>query len=137
MKEAAMQRSYRQQFRNKYARASSWLPAVSLVAGLTFWAGQQDAHAAEPATEPFKFTNIHFETNASACDMGIQILFDTDGVTELSIEGPNDVIVFSSWTPAAKRTPTTRPKASRSAWSRQSGSSRMHSAANFPPTRSR
>ena len=97
-----MQRSYRQQFSNPYARASSWLPAISLVAGLTLWAGLQDAHAAEPATEPFKFTNIHFETNASACDMGIQILFDTDGVTELSIEGPNDVIVFSSWTPAGK-----------------------------------
>ena len=25
------------------------------------------------AAEPFKITNIHFETNSSACDMGIQI----------------------------------------------------------------
>lgn len=38
------------------------------------------ATAAKP--EPFKLTNVHFETNASACDMGIQISFDTDGVTE-------------------------------------------------------
>ena len=96
-----MQRSCRQ-FGNQHVSASSWLPAVSLVAGLTFWAGLQEAHAAEPKPEPFKFMNIHFETNASGCDMGIQILFDTDGVTELSIEGPNDVIVFSSWTPAGK-----------------------------------
>jgi hypothetical protein len=87
---------------SQYVSAFSWLPAVSLVAGLTLWAGLQAAHAAEPKPEPFKFMNIHFETNASGCDMGIQILFDTDGVTELSIEGPNDVIVFSSWTPAGK-----------------------------------
>ena len=35
--------------------------------------------AAVAAEEPFKRTNIHFETNASACDMGIQMSFDTDG----------------------------------------------------------
>jgi hypothetical protein len=78
--------------------ASSWLPAVSLLAGLTLGPGLQEAHAARP--EPFKFTNIHIETNASGCDMGIQILFDTDGITELSIEDPNDEVVFSSQTPA-------------------------------------
>jgi hypothetical protein len=82
--------------------ASSRLPAVSLLAGLAFCAGPQDAHAAAPEPEPFKFTNIHFETNASGCDMGIQILFDTDGVTALSVEDPNDRVVFSSRTPAGK-----------------------------------
>jgi hypothetical protein len=44
--------------------------------------------------------NIHFETNASGCDLGIQILFDTDGVTERSIEDPYGVVIFSSQTPA-------------------------------------
>ncbi len=51
------------------------------------------ATAAQP--EPFKLTNIHFETNASACDMGIQISFDTDGITEGSVEDPNEQVVFS------------------------------------------
>ena len=51
------------------------------------------ATAAQP--EPFKLTNIHFETNASACDMGIQIIFDTDGITEGSVEDPNDQVVYS------------------------------------------
>ncbi|HEX9707445.1 MAG TPA: hypothetical protein VGA24_07370 [Steroidobacteraceae bacterium] len=51
------------------------------------------ATAAQP--EPFKLTNVHFETNASACDMGIQIVFDTDGITEGTVEGPNDQVVYS------------------------------------------
>ncbi len=50
------------------------------------------ASAAPP--EPFKQTNIHFETNASACDMGIQMSFDTDGVTEGEVEDPNEQVVF-------------------------------------------
>ena len=50
------------------------------------------ASAAPP--EPFKQTNIHFETNASACDMGIQMSFDTDGITEGEIEGPGEQEVF-------------------------------------------
>jgi hypothetical protein len=91
-----MQRSCRR-FCYQRVSATSWLPAVSLLAGLTLCAGLQEAHA--QGEEPFKFMNIHFETNASGCDMGIQILFDTDGVTELSIEDPNGVVVFSSQTP--------------------------------------
>ncbi len=51
--------------------------------------------AAPPEPEPFKLTNIHFETNASACDMGIQISFDTDGITEGLVEGPNEEVVYS------------------------------------------
>lgn len=45
--------------------------------------------------QPFKLTNIHFETNASACDMGIQIAFDTDGLTAGEVEGPNGRVVYS------------------------------------------
>lgn len=51
------------------------------------------AHAAPPA-EPFKVTNIHFETNASACDMGIQIIFDTEGITEGSVQSPKGKMVY-------------------------------------------
>ncbi len=51
--------------------------------------------AAVAAEEPFKQTNIHFETNASACDMGIQMSFDTDGLTEGEVEGPFEQVVFS------------------------------------------
>ncbi len=45
---------------------------------------------------PFKQTNIHFETNATACDMGIQISFDTDGITHAEVENPFGRIVFSA-----------------------------------------
>lgn len=96
-----MQRSCRQ-FCHQRTSLPAWLPAASLAGGLAFCAGLQDANAAEPVPEPFKFANIHFETNASACDMGIQILFDTDGVTELSVEDPNERVVFSSRTPVGK-----------------------------------
>jgi hypothetical protein len=61
-------------------------------------AGVALASATTPAgarPEPFKLTNIHFETNASACDMGIQISFDTDGITEGSVEDPNEQVVYS------------------------------------------
>jgi hypothetical protein len=43
---------------------------------------------------PFKQTNIHFETNATACDMGIQISFDTDGITRAEVENPFGQAVF-------------------------------------------
>lgn len=51
--------------------------------------------AAAAPPKPFKITNIHFETNASACDMGIQISFDTDGVTNGSVEDPNERVVYT------------------------------------------
>ena len=60
--------------------------------GLTLAAATTPTTAGE---EPFKQTNIHFETNATACDMGIQISFDTDGVTRGSIEDPHEKVVFS------------------------------------------
>ncbi len=49
---------------------------------------------ADEAT-PFKQTNIHFETNATACDMGIQMSFDTAGITRGEVENPDEEVVFS------------------------------------------
>jgi len=49
---------------------------------------------AKPPAEPFKVANLHFETNASACDMGIQILFDTEGITNGSVESPTGKVVY-------------------------------------------
>ncbi|MBV9062661.1 MAG: hypothetical protein JOY77_07005 [Alphaproteobacteria bacterium] len=43
----------------------------------------------------FKVTNVRFETNASACDMGIQIGFDTEGLTEGSVTDPDGHQVYS------------------------------------------
>ena len=51
------------------------------------------AHAAPPP-EPFKVANIHFETNASACDMGIQLIFDTDGITNGSVQSPKGKMIY-------------------------------------------
>jgi len=43
--------------------------------------------------EPFKITNIHFEANSSACDMGIQMSFDTDGISEGWVNDPHGQVV--------------------------------------------
>jgi len=80
--------------------APSLLPAMLLVAGLTFGTVLQEAHAAPPAPPPappvpFKVATIHFETNASACDMGIQIKFDTDGIASGSVTDPNGITIYS------------------------------------------
>jgi hypothetical protein len=76
------------------SQALSRLPAVLLAAGLTFWTVAQEAHAASVRAEPFKVANIHFETNASACDMGIQIKFDTEGITEGLVKDPKGRKVY-------------------------------------------
>lgn len=76
-------------------KASLRLSAVSAMSVLALSTIAPAATATPAQTEPFKFANIHFETNASACDMGIQILFDTDGVTEGSVEDPNEQLVYS------------------------------------------
>lgn len=68
------------------------LSGVPLAAGLILGATAYVAPA--KAVEPFKLMNIHFETNASACDMGIQISFDTDGITEGQVEDPNEEVVY-------------------------------------------
>jgi hypothetical protein len=68
------------------------LAVVMMSAGLALVTGAPGARA--DTSQPFKLTNIHFETNSSACDMGIQIFFDTDGITEGSVEDPNEEVVF-------------------------------------------
>ena len=73
-------------------RIGQMVKAALSGAALTVAAASPAAYAAE---EPFKQTNIHFETNASACDMGIQMSFDTDGLTEGEVEGPFEQVVFS------------------------------------------
>jgi hypothetical protein len=75
-------------------RGSSWLPVVFAV-GLVLATTAQGALAKAAKPEPFKVTNIHFETNSSACDMGIQMAFDTDGVTEGSVEDPKGQVVYA------------------------------------------
>ncbi len=52
------------------------------------------APASAGRPEPFKQTNIHFEVNATACDMGIQMSFDTDGVSEGSVMDPYGQVVY-------------------------------------------
>jgi hypothetical protein len=70
--------------------ANIWLSTMLLAAGSLCGPVVQEAHAAK-----FKVANIHFETNASACDMGIQIGFDTEGITEGVVKDPNDRRVYS------------------------------------------
>jgi hypothetical protein len=65
------------------------LLAVGLAAGIA----EREA-AAAPSPEPFKVANIHFETNASACDMGIQIIFDTDGITDGFVKSPKRQMIY-------------------------------------------
>src|SRR5690242_5718257 len=62
---------------DRRANAALCLAAASLAAGLTFGTDVQTARAAPPQATPFKVTNVHLETNSSACDMGAQIKFDT------------------------------------------------------------
>ena len=73
-----------------------WLPAVLLATGLTFGSVAKAAETMHRRTppEPFKVANIHFETNASACDMGIQIAFDTDGITEGTVKDPKGHTIY-------------------------------------------
>jgi hypothetical protein len=70
-------------------------PAAVLAGGLTFGTAAQEAHAAPVPAEPFKVANIHFETNASACDMGIQIIFDTEGITQGLFKAPGGRRIYS------------------------------------------
>ena len=64
--------------------------AVAAALALAAATGATAANAAEP----FKLTNIHFETNSSACDMGIQISFDTGGVSHGWVKDPNGQVVY-------------------------------------------
>jgi hypothetical protein len=84
---------------HQYVRASERLPTMLLAAGLAFGTASAPALA-----KPFKVTNIHFETNSSACDMGIQIGFDTDGITAGTVRDPNGVTVYNFHTAGGMKT---------------------------------
>lgn len=64
-----------------------------VVAALLLPAGLAAPAASGP--NKFKITNVHFETNASACDMGIQLAFDTEGLTQGSVTNPNGDQIYS------------------------------------------
>jgi hypothetical protein len=85
----------RQQSRHRHIKASLWLSAVPLAAGLTFWAGLQEARAAPSNEEPFDAASLHFETNATDCDMGVQMFFDSPGTTEMTVKDPSGHVVYS------------------------------------------
>lgn len=74
-------------------RTAAWPSAWLLVLGLATGTAVGPAQA-KPAPEPFKIANIHFETNASACDMGIQIAFDTDGITDGFVKSPKRQMIY-------------------------------------------
>ena len=96
-------------------RTSPVTLSAALTVGATFSSlgiALRAAQAAPPA-EPFKIANIHFETNASACDMGIQISFDTDGVSAASVKDPNGQVVYQFGSAGGMGDRRRRPKASR------------------------
>src|SRR5437763_10568633 len=66
---------------------------IGLFSGLALCVGL--AAPAISGSNKFKVTNVHFETNASGCDMGIQIGFDTEGLTEGRVADPNDRQVYA------------------------------------------
>ena len=78
----------------KFAGSGMTMAALTMgVALSSFGIALRVAHA-EPPAEPFKVANIHFETNASACDMGIQLIFDTGGITEGSVRSPKGKTIY-------------------------------------------
>ena len=74
---------------NKHARSLQVISTMAAwVLGTTVTSLVSVSSAAASSTEPFKVTNIHFETNASACDMGIQLIFDTEGIVDGFVRSP-------------------------------------------------
>jgi hypothetical protein len=72
---------------SKQSSSFATLLLVACAAASTAW---------EPASaKGFKVTNVHFETNSSACDMGAQIGFDTEGLTEGTVTDPNGKVIYS------------------------------------------
>lgn len=80
--------------REKSCRSVVPGPTAGIVAllaiGLTATVPTPDAHA-RGGNKPgsFKVAKIYFETNATACDMGIQIAFDTEGVVVGTFRDPS------------------------------------------------
>lgn len=84
---------------NTFAKTllSLFLSAL-LVTGLTAAIMVQEAQAKHYKRDkrpeiPFKVAKIYFETNGSKCDMGIQIVFDTEGIVSGKFKDPNDRLV--------------------------------------------
>jgi hypothetical protein len=82
------------------ARSACRIGAGLLAAGLVAGAAAQAPAAGRPHAKrhdeeaaPFKVAKIYFETNASACDMGIQITFDTEGVKKVVVADPHDHVI--------------------------------------------
>lgn len=71
--------------------SASLAASALLAAGLTAGILVQNAQATGPREKetPFKVAKIYFETNATACDMGIQIVFDTGGIAKGVFKDPN------------------------------------------------
>jgi hypothetical protein len=74
-----------------------------LAVGLAFGTVVHEARAESVRVEPFKVADIHFETNASACDMGIQIIFDTEGITRGLVKDPDGRRIYSFQSAAGMR----------------------------------
>jgi hypothetical protein len=75
--------------------SASLLASALLAAGLTAGVPGQDARAANGDENeiPFKVAKIYFETNGSKCDMGIQIVFDTEGIVKGKFKNPNERVI--------------------------------------------
>src|SRR5262245_54030779 len=69
--------------------SSTWTIVGVLSVGLTAGLSSEAA-----AATPFKVAKIYFETNASACDMGIQIAFDTDGISAGTVKDPDGRVIY-------------------------------------------
>jgi hypothetical protein len=83
--------SSKKPFSTPVRRVASALLAAGLTAGILV----HDAQATDGKEKevPFKVAKIYFETNGSKCDMGIQIVFDTEGIVTGKFKDPNDRII--------------------------------------------
>jgi len=68
--------------------------AAALAAGLAVGIAAPSARA-QDGDESFKVAKIIFETNASACDLGIQILFDTEGIVRGRVRDPKGRLIYN------------------------------------------
>jgi hypothetical protein len=71
------------------------MPFSTVCLGVAAIAAIATLSPASAGGNKFKVTNVHFETNSSACDMGIQTSFDTEGLTEGSVTDPNGHEIYS------------------------------------------
>src|SRR5262245_52654555 len=72
-------------------RSAMWLLGLAASLG----AHSADANKLMPRELPFKVAKIYFETNASACDMGIQIAFDTEGIKSAEVRNPQGDVIHT------------------------------------------